>query len=164
MIYNRCGCTPIGTVSTCPPTGGECCLKVCNVLADKELNPCNDSISLDITKYITIPNCCNKSTLQFRVKLHSDNITNVTPIYSNNEFLINITSNSNINKNWKFATLTYEVECGILKVRATVTIPFKQLVENPDCSNGYDPCTGLCIEPIIDLEITDNGNSNITIV
>jgi hypothetical protein len=158
---NRCGCISTEVISPCDHPNDECCLTVCNILADKETYPCGDSRVLDITKFIKIPSCCDNSSVQITIKESSNNLKDVVASYNYTAklFSVSYTSNYDDGKDYKSAKIVYQVKCGLLRLNATIIIPFKQHNENPDCpSEHYNPCTGDCIEIQNEVSIGSKGN------
>lgn len=166
---NKCGCTvqSYTEIKPCLSKNDECCLILCNILTGKDIYPCgigNTSGNLDITSYIKIPKCCDETTILTNIPYHSNNLKDVSLIWDSNTktFILNYTSNYSLeeNNNYKDAEIIYEISCGLLQVQAQVIIPFKQYNENPNCSYGYNPCTGECLEPKNEISISDLPNNN----
>lgn len=162
MIFdpNKCNCTvnQFSEVAPCLTTStSECCLVICDVLTGKDIIPCADPGTLDLTPYITIPSCCTATDIEVKIPYYSNNLTDVTfvrVVGTPDTYTLEYTSNWEEGKDFKTASVVYEVSCGLLKVQATVTIPF--LNENYlNCDGTYDPCTQVCTP--FDPEISLSG-------
>jgi len=149
----NCGVSTAHPVSNCPPKQTKCCLIMCDILTEKNIIPCNQTGTLDITKYITIPSCCDDSPLVLTIPFTSNNLRNVSFTQDvDGNFILEYTSDWSQGKDYKSAKIVYQICCGdILKLQAEVIIPFKQVnKDHADCCGVYNPCNGVCVEAISD--------------
>lgn len=144
---NKCGCTQ---VTTCPESQSSTvdnCLKLCNIYVptSESVGPCNETGSIDLDGFITLPSSgCDSPT--YTIKEYSDNLTGVA--FNGGNTAINFTSNwvdeDTTTSGYKIGTIVYEVDCGLLRNQATITVAFKQV--DLECSGEYNPCNGACIK------------------
>jgi len=157
-IFNpniKCNCSVLNSTYTpCPDKSNiDCCLRLCNILTNKDIKPCNEIGTLDVTQYIIIPTCCNsdiENNLQeLSIPFHTDNLTNVTFELVNDQYIISYTSNWSQGLDYKSAKIVYQFKCGVLNVQAEIVIPFDVIENTCTTTSGiFNPCTGDYIETI----------------
>jgi len=158
----RCGCTVTSVVNPCPPSTpkSKCCLVLCNLLRDKDGFPCDDTITVDLTPYITIPTCCKDLPITYSIPYHTNNLKDVVINYVDSKYMLTYTSDYATGRDYKSAKITYQFSCGQLLNQADIVIPFKQINPLYNCSYKYDPCTGDCITEPGEIAIVSGGTSN----
>lgn len=161
---NPCLCSSNVNPPSDPPCPEECnCLKVCNIViksADsRAVGPCAKEGTLDVmsTEFSHDFCACGSNTPSWSVVCYDDGKNNAPAIFAS----VTITK-AGILK-WRtlgaeildrgYGEMVLKVCCGTLSYYTTVIIFIKDLCDCPECNDCElcDPCTGLCIEPLINL-------------
>lgn len=162
-----CKCSGNQVIVTSTPSS-DCakndCIFVPHLLIGKEnsIYPCGEDISIDVSDKIKFKPGGDKSIAEFEILSYSSNLTNVYFEATGDRSIIKIRATSAYSgypePDYKFATISYKVQQGILSDAASVTIVFKNACDTKlvPTNSICNPCTGI-ITSIVDLEIGNVG-------
>lgn len=142
---NKCGCSKVTQCVEATSSTPTRCLELCDIYvsAANSVGPCSEAGTIPISDFITLPATgCDSPT--YTIKSYTNNLTGVSINSTEISFTSNWVDETTTTDGYQVGTIVYEVDCGLLKNQATVTIVFQQL--NVECAGDYNPCNGACIQ------------------
>lgn len=168
---NPCLCTPGNPVNPEPECPDDCnCLKVCSISINandsRAVGPCAKTGTLNVMlEEFGHDFCaCGVNDPRWTVEYY-DSTFFVTVSITRAGTLTWITKGSEILEQG-YGEIILKVCCGTLSYYTTVLVGVKDLCNCPECNDCEicDPCTGLCIEPLIELNfqtVPNSGNTSL---